>query len=101
MQTRRRDLPRLLLLDRSHRLSDHRREPGIWRYGLLSLAIVVSIVAPLSAQLPEARPVAERVIEIAAWESSSVSPFGATRIGGTEARRFAISGDGQWIASED
>jgi len=47
------------------------------------------------------RPLAERVIEIAPWESSSISPLDGSRAGWFDGRRYAISPDGKWIASED
>jgi hypothetical protein len=50
---------------------------------------------------PAVKSAERRLIEIKAWESSSQSPFGGFRMGGTDQRRFAISPDGRWLASED
>ena len=65
-----------------------------------SLAIILALAATALAQ-PRPMPLAEKKIEIAPFERSSVSPSGRTRVSGYETRQFVLSPDGKLIASED
>jgi sugar lactone lactonase YvrE len=47
------------------------------------------------------KPLAERAIGIRPWELVSSSPFGGSRMGGTDQRGFAFSPDGKNLATED
>jgi WD40 repeat protein len=70
---------------------------------LLVLAIAVRSLAasPDDFLPPRLKPLAERTVTIAAWEEVSTAPWGDSRSGGSDERRFAFSPDGKWLATED
>lgn len=50
---------------------------------------------------PRVKPLAEQVVGIQPWETVSSSPFGGSRMGGTDERGFAFSPDGKQLVTED
>jgi hypothetical protein len=63
--------------------------------------VVLAGIDVATAQVPAAMPLERRAIAIPAWERQSVSPFGGSRIGGSDTRRYAISPAAGRIVSED
>ncbi len=56
---------------------------------------------PVPLVLPRVKPLSERTMGIKPWETSSSSPFGGSRWGGSDRRRFVFSPDGNVLATED
>src|SRR5262249_44293542 len=68
---------------------------------LIWTAAPVPASGPEDSVPPRVKPLATRPIKVQPWETMSESPFGGSRMAGSDQRSFAFSPDGKLLATED
>src|SRR5262245_21226826 len=71
-------------------------------FGYLSAPVSGGIAAPPDSPTPgRVKPVEVRKVGVQPWETVSESPFGGSRMGGSDQRGFVLSPNGKLLVGED